>query len=66
MIASEEQCAEMVRELVCRAHIVAEGAAASTVAAAVRNAQPGENIVCVLSGGCMDAMLFSKLLLGEI
>jgi len=49
---------ERIKEAICilleRNHIVAEGAGACTVAAAMSGRCPGKNIVCVVSGGGLD------------
>jgi threonine dehydratase len=52
-----------VRLLANRARIVAEGAGAAAVAAALAWPNVGERVVCVVSGGNIDAAVLGKILL---
>ena len=66
LVVSLEEVAESIRLLVERARIVAEGAGASSVAAA-RSGTPGaRRVVCVVSGGNLDPALLARILAGEI
>ena len=70
LITSVEQVAEAVRLLAQRARIVAEGAGASSVAAArahVSELTPRpKRVVCIVSGGNIDAAVLSRILSGSI
>jgi threonine dehydratase len=54
--------AEAVRLLAARAHVVAEGAGALVLAAALRR---DDRCVCVVSGGNVDAAVLARILAGE-
>lgn len=54
-----------LRLLVERNHIVAEGAGAAPVAAALSGKAKGRKIVCVISGGNIDAPVLARILNGE-
>lgn len=56
--------ASAVRLLVERSHVVAEGAGATPVAAALSGKAGGGRIVCVVSGGNIDAAVLAKILNG--
>jgi threonine dehydratase len=56
------EVAEAVRLLATRAHVVAEGAGALALAAALRRA---DRCVCVVSGGNLDAAVLARVLAGE-
>jgi threonine dehydratase len=60
-----EDAAAAVRLLLERARILAEGAAALTVAAAVAGVD-AERIVCIVSGGNIDAARLSEILAGRV
>jgi threonine dehydratase len=62
---SLEETAAAVGLLAERARVVAEGAGALSVAAAVSGCVPGDRIVCVVSGGNIDATRLASILLGE-
>lgn len=57
-----EDAAEAVQLLATRAHVVAEGAGALALAAALRR---DDRCVCILSGGNIDAAVLAKVLAGE-
>jgi threonine dehydratase len=57
-----EETAEAVRLLATRAHVVAEGAGALALAAALKR---DDRCVCVVSGGNIDAAVLARLLAGE-
>ena len=65
VLGLKEVC-EAVRLLVERNHVVAEGAGAATVAAALREDVQGNNIVCVISGGNIDTSKLMTILQGDI
>jgi threonine dehydratase len=58
---SLEDAAEAVRLLASRAHVVAEGAGALALAAALRR---DDRCVCIVSGGNIDPEVLSRLLVG--
>jgi len=57
--------AAAVRLLVERAHVVAEGAGATPVAAALSGRAGAGRIVCVVSGGNIDAQVLARILAGD-
>jgi threonine dehydratase len=59
---SLDETAEAVRLLASRAHVVAEGAGALALAAALRR---DDHCVCIVSGGNIDPNVLSRLLAGE-
>jgi threonine dehydratase len=66
IVSSVDEIAEAVRLLVERARIVAEGAGASSVAAALSGAAGSGKVVCVVSGGNIDSAKLATILRGEI
>ncbi len=60
------QVADAVKLLVERARVVAEGAGAAPVAAALANEIGAKKIVCVVSGGNIDTRKLATILAGEI
>jgi threonine dehydratase len=57
--------AAAVRLLAERAHVVAEGAGAAPVAAALSGRAGGGRIACVVSGGNIDSRVLARILAGE-
>ena len=57
--------ADAVRLLASRARIVAEGAGALAPAAAMRGAAGEGRVVCIVSGGNIDAAVLARVLAGE-
>ncbi len=57
--------ADAVRLLVERNRVVAEGAGATPVAAALSGKAGGGKVVCVVSGGNIDSAKLAKILLGQ-
>jgi threonine dehydratase len=57
--------ADAIRRLASRARIVAEGAGALPVAAALRGAAGEGRVVCIVSGGNIDAAVLARVLAGE-
>ncbi|MDX6469973.1 MAG: serine racemase, partial [Gaiellaceae bacterium] len=51
--------------LAARAHIVAEGAGALALAAALRGDAGEGTVVCIVSGGNVDAAVLARVLAGE-
>jgi threonine dehydratase len=64
IVVSHEQAAEALRMLATRAHLVAEGAGAVALAAAMRPSLAGRKVVTVISGGNIDAGVYGKILQG--
>jgi threonine dehydratase len=62
LVSPLEEVAAAVRTLVERAHVVAEGAGATPVAAALAGRGGAGKVVCVVSGGNIDASVLSDLL----
>jgi threonine dehydratase len=64
--ATLRQVADAVKLLVERARVVAEGAGATSVAAALANDLHARKIVCVISGGNIDTKKLATILAGDI
>jgi len=65
LVSSVEQIADAVRLLVERARVVAEGAGAASLAAALGHRVTGK-VVCVVSGGNIDTAKLATILTGGI
>ena len=66
VVVSPRQIADAVRLLLERAHVVAEGAGASSLAAAQTGKVPGRRIVVVISGGNIDLQKVARIIAGEV
>jgi len=66
LVVSLDETARAVRRLVERARIVAEGAGASSLAAGLSGAAPGDKVVCVVSGGNLDTSRLRTILEGGV
>ena len=64
LVVSVDQIAAAVRLLAERARVVAEGAGAAPLAAAITHRLHG-NVVCIVSGGNIDAAVLATILAGE-
>jgi threonine dehydratase len=64
LVVGVEQVAEAVRVLAERARVVAEGAGAAGVAAALTGGAGEGKVVCVVSGGNIDASKLATILAG--
>jgi threonine dehydratase len=62
---SLDETAAAVRLLATRAHVVAEGAGALALAAALSGRVDGARIVCIVSGGNIDAGVLGEILQGK-
>ena len=62
---SLDETAEAVRVLASRARVVAEGAGALALAAALGGRVEGGTVVCIVSGGNIDAAKLATILAGE-
>ena len=60
-----DEVAEAIRLLTSRARVVAEGAGALALAAALAGAAGEGRVVCIVSGGNVDAAVLSRILAGE-
>jgi threonine dehydratase len=65
LVVTLDQVAEAIRQLVRRAKAVAEGAGAASVAAALNGRAGSGPIVCVVSGGNLDADRLRTILDGQ-
>ncbi|WP_395446516.1 pyridoxal-phosphate dependent enzyme (plasmid) [Aminobacter sp. UC22_36] len=63
---SLEQVTEAMRLLFSKAKLVAEGAGAASLAAALSSRDATGNVVCVISGGNIDAEAYGTVLAGGI
>jgi threonine dehydratase len=59
------EVADAVRLIAERARVIAEGAGALSVAAAVSGRVQAKKIVCIVSGGNIDPAVLSRILVGE-
>ncbi len=66
IVVSVAQIAEAVRLLMERNRLVAEGAGASSLAACLADSNLKGNVVCVLSGGNIDAQKLATILRGSV
>ena len=66
LVSSLEEVAGAVRTLVERNHVVAEGAGAASVAAALAGRAGRGKVVCVVSGGNIDAATLRTILEGRV
>jgi len=61
-----EEVAAAIRLLISRTRVVAEGAGASSLAAALSTAPGSRNVVCVISGGNLNASSLATILAGDV
>jgi threonine dehydratase len=66
LTVSLAEVVDAMRRLVERNRIVAEGAGAAPVAAALKGLPDARRVVCVVSGGNIDPAKLARILLGEI
>ncbi|MEP7343627.1 MAG: pyridoxal-phosphate dependent enzyme [Gemmatimonadaceae bacterium] len=64
IVMSLAEVAAALRTLVTRAHVVAEGAGAAAVAAALSGKAGSRRVVCVVSGGNIDSAKLAEILIG--
>jgi len=62
LVASLDEVANAVRILLERSRVVAEGAGATPVACALTGKAGGGKVVCIVSGGNIDAAKLVQLL----
>jgi len=65
LVSSLDEVAAAVRLLVERNHVVAEGAGAASVAAAVNGHAGAGKVVCIVSGGNIDLPTLALILEGR-
>jgi threonine dehydratase len=65
-VVSLDAVAGAIRTLVERAHVIAEGAGATAVAAALAGQAGAGKVVCVVSGGNLDAPKLARILEGGV
>lgn len=66
IVVDLQSVVDAVKLLVEKNHVIAEGAGAAPVAAAMSDQVRGSNIVCVISGGNIDSSKLIKCLQGII
>ena len=66
LVVSLDAIASAVRMLAERNRVIAEGAGAASVAAALTGGAGGGKIVCIVSGGNIDVAKLAKILVGEM
>jgi threonine dehydratase len=66
LVSSLEEIAAAVRTLVERNHVVAEGAGAASVAAALAGRAGHGKVVCIVSGGNIDTAVLRTILDGRV
>jgi threonine dehydratase len=66
IVLTLRQIADAIKLLIERSRVIAEGAGGSSVAAALTGKAGNGKIVCVISGGNIDAEKLIKILLGTI
>lgn len=65
-VVSLRQTADAIRVLAERTRVIAEGAGALSLAAALAGLVPGDRVVCVISGGNLDARRLVAILEGGV
>jgi threonine dehydratase len=66
LVSSLAQITASIRLLADRNHVIAEGAGAAAVAAALSGQAGGGKVVCIVSGGNIDAEKLAKILADQI
>jgi threonine dehydratase len=66
LVVTLEEATAAVRLLAERAHVIAEGAGAVPVAAALSGRAGDGTIACVVSGGNIDAAVLAAILRGDL
>jgi len=66
LCVSLAEIADAIRLLAAKHHVIAEGAGAAPVAAALSGRAGKGNIVCVISGGNIDAARLAAILTGQM
>ena len=66
VVVSVPQVASAVKTLAERSRVVAEGAGAAALAAALTGVLSGQKVVCIVSGGNLDVEVLALILRGEV
>jgi threonine dehydratase len=66
LCVSLAQITDAIRLLAAKHHVIAEGAGAASVAAALSGCAGKGNIVCIISGGNIDATRLAAILTGQV
>ncbi len=66
IVVSLAQTAEAIRLMAMRNRVIAEGAAGASVAAALSGQAGSGTVVCIISGGNIDAAILMKILSGQV
>jgi len=66
LVSSLKEIADAIQVLAERNHVIAEGAGAASVAAALCGKLSARKIVCVVSGGNIDSAKLAKIIQGEL
>jgi len=66
IVVSPEEIAAAIRLLAERSRVIAEGAGACPVAAALQGSANGGKVVCVVSGGNIDSRKLARILEGNL
>jgi threonine dehydratase len=64
LVTSLDDVEAAIRLLAARNHVVAEGAGAASVAAAIKGGAGSGKIVCIVSGGNINPEKLAEILLG--
>ncbi len=65
LVTTVDEICEAIRILAFQAHLIAEGAGATSVAAALEHLTPDRRIVAVVSGGNVDTDVLGRILTGR-
>jgi len=65
-VVTLREVAQAIRLLAARNRVIAEGAGATPVAAALSGKAPGKKVVCVVSGGNINPHALAQILMGEL
>jgi threonine dehydratase len=66
LVSGIDEVASAIRKMVSTVHVVAEGAGAASVAAALAGRAGSGTVVCVVSGGNIDAGVLARVLDGDL
>ncbi len=66
IVVSLAQTVEAIRLMAMHNHIIAEGAAGASVAAALSGQAGSGTVVCIISGGNIDTTILMKILSGQV
>jgi threonine dehydratase len=66
VVSTIEETAAALKLVAERAHVIAEGAGAASVAGVLSGKAGGRKIACVVSGGNIDMAKLAKILQGQV